>query len=197
MRKLYFLPLLSVLFPLSAWSAPKTDTVTVAGGCYWCLEAILEEVRGVDKVVSGFSGGSVTNPTYEQVCSGTTGHAEAVRITFHPDQITLRELLEMFFVIHDPTTLNRQGNDVGTQYRSAIFYSGPEQKIIAEEARTAAQKDHPRPIVTTITPLGDFYPAADYHQNYFKSHTSQPYCSLVISPKIKKFRLLFAKKLKS
>jgi len=176
----------------------KREVATLAGGCFWCLEAVYEDLKGVEKVESGYAGGSVANPTYEQVCSGNTGHAEVVQISFDPSTITYHELLEVFFTIHDPTTLNRQGNDVGTQYRSAIFYHTPEQKSTAEEvmAELAAQGLWDHPIVTQLTPLEKFYRAEDYHQEYFRSNPNQPYCAVVIAPKVAKFRSRFLERLK-
>jgi peptide-methionine (S)-S-oxide reductase len=175
------------------------DLATLAGGCFWCLEAAFEQVRGVDKVESGYAGGKMANPTYRQVCDGNTGHAEVVQVTFDPAVITYREILEIFFVIHDPTTLNRQGMDVGTQYRSAIFYHSPEQKKVAEEviAELNAAKVWDRPIVTEVVPLQTFYRAEDYHQGYFRANPQQPYCLAVVAPKIVKLRKQFLSKLKA
>ena len=175
------------------------ETATLAGGCFWCLEAVFELLAGVEKVESGYTGGNTSNPGYEQICSGTTGHAEAVRITFDPTVISFRELLEIFFTIHDPTTLNRQGNDRGTQYRSAIFYHTPAQKEASEEviANLAAANIRLSPIVTEITPAGVFYKAEDYHQEYFRRHGSQPYCQAVVAPKVAKLREKFQARLKS
>ncbi|HWP57340.1 MAG TPA: peptide-methionine (S)-S-oxide reductase MsrA [Candidatus Acidoferrales bacterium] len=177
----------------------RRETATLAGGCFWCLEAVYDEVKGVESVESGYTGGSVANPTYEEVCTGRTGHAEAVRITFDPEVISYRELLEIFFAIHDPTTLNRQGNDVGTQYRSAIFYHSPEQKKAAEEMieTLAREKVFANPIVTEVVPAETFYAAEDYHQEYFARNPFQPYCVYVVSPKLAKFRKQFAGKTKS
>src|SRR5256714_11508980 len=167
-----------------------TDTATLAGGCFWCLEAVYDELRGVERVISGYAGGSVPHPTYEQVCSGRTGHAEVVQVTFDPDVISFREILEVFFTIHDPTTLDRQGADVGTQYRSAIFFHSPEQEQTAKDviAETAAAGIWENPIVTQIEPLTKFYPAEDYHQTYYQRNAGQPYCQVVIAPKVAKFR---------
>lgn len=175
------------------------ELATLAGGCFWCLEAVFSEVRGVERVISGYTGGHVPNPTYQQVCTGMTGHAEAVQITFDPQQISYKELLEIFFAIHDPTTLNRQGADIGTQYRSAIFYHSPEQREIAEEMITALERAQvwDRPIVTEITPAAAFYPAEDYHQGYFRKNPDQPYCQVVVAPKVAKLRAKFRDKLKS
>jgi len=175
------------------------ELATLAGGCFWCLEAVYKTLRGVTGVVSGYAGGDVKNPTYYQVCEGTTGHAEVVQITFDPRAVTFRELLEVFFTIHDPTTLNRQGADIGTQYRSAIFYHTPEQRDTAEqliaELNTARLWDSP--IVTEVAPLKTFYPAEDYHQNYFDNNPSQPYCRAIVAPKVSKFRKQFLDKLKA
>ena len=174
------------------------EVTTLAGGCFWCLEAVFDDLRGVDDVGSGYSRGFVTNPTYRQVCDGKTGHAEVVQITFDPAVISFRELLEVFFAIHDPTTLNRQGADVGPQYRSAIFYHSPEQKATAQAviAELNAAKVFDKPIVTEVTGVTRFYPAEDYHQEYYVNNTNQPYCRVVISPKVAKLRKNFAAKLK-
>ena len=194
----FIVTLFILALPLSLPARAKTiETLTVGGGCFWCLEAIFQEVRGVEKVVSGYSGGGPANPTYKDVCTGKTGHAEVIQITYDADQVSLKDLLEMFYTIHDPTTLNRQGDDVGTQYRSAIFYGNPKQKAAAEEAKMAAHKEWKKPIVTEIVPYKAFYAAENYHQNYFKTNPKQPYCSIVISPKVQKFHKLFAKKLKA
>lgn len=176
---------------------PVTEQATLGGGCFWCLEAVFELVRGVNKVVSGYAGGGVANPTYQQVCSGDTGHAEVVQVTFDPAQVTFRELVDIFLTVHDPTTLNRQGPDEGTQYRSAIFYHSPAQKQVAEEAikEAAAAGLWSKPIVTQIAPLEVFYPAEDYHQGYFRSHPGQSYCRAVIEPKVVKFRKQYASKM--
>lgn len=172
------------------------ETATLAGGCFWCLEAVYDQVIGVQDVVSGYTGGHVPNPTYRQVCDGNTGHAEAVQIRFDPTQINYRELLEIFFSIHDPTTLNRQGADVGTQYRSAIFYHSEEQRQIAEQLvrELSEQQVFRDPIVTEIVPATTFYPAEEYHQEYFARNPYQPYCQFVVAPKVAKFRKLFAEK---
>lgn len=174
------------------------EIATVAGGCFWCIEAPFDELVGVEKAVSGYSGGHVKNPTYQQVSSGTTGHAEVVQITFDPSVISYKEILEVLFTLHDPTTLNRQGNDIGTQYRSAIFYHSPEQKAIAEKfiADLTAAKAYKDPIVTEVKPFTEFYSAEAYHQEYYVNNPNQGYCSYVIAPKIKKFRQHFAAKLK-
>jgi peptide-methionine (S)-S-oxide reductase len=174
------------------------ETATLAGGCFWCLEAVFDQLKGVQDVVSGYTGGERPNPTYEQVCSGATGHAEVVQVRFDPSALSFRELLEVFFTIHDPTTLNRQGADVGTQYRSAVFYHSPEQKAAAEEVirDLNAQKLWNRPIVTEITPISEFYPAETYHQEYFERNPGQGYCQVVVAPKVAKFRSKFLEKLK-
>jgi peptide-methionine (S)-S-oxide reductase len=168
----------------------RREIATLAGGCFWCLEAAFAQLRGVEKVQSGYSGGTVRNPSYREVCTGTTGHAEVVQITFDPDVISYRDLLEVFFTLHDPTTLNRQGADVGTQYRSAIFYHSPEQQQIAEEvmARMSAEGIWSDPIVTQVVPLEAFYPAETYHDDYYNRNQEQPYCQIVISPKLAKLR---------
>ncbi len=173
------------------------EVATLGGGCFWCLEAVFDQLRGVDKVVSGYSGGTVSNPTYSQVCSGTTGHAEVVQLTFDPTVISFRELLEVFFTIHDPTTLNRQGADMGTQYRSTIFYHAPEQKATTEEviAQLNAVRIWDAPIVTVVSPCEAFYPAEDYHQQFFRRNPDQPYCRAVIAPKVGKFRKQYLTKL--
>lgn len=171
---------------------------TLAGGCFWCLEATFERLQGVVRVISGYAGGHVANPSYSQVCAGTTGHAEAVQITFDPRVISFRELLEVFFSIHDPTTPNCQGADVGTQYRSAIFYHTPEQEVEAEgmirELEASAVWD--QPIVTEVRPFTAFYPAEEYHQQYYRKNPEQAYCQVVIAPKLAKFRKKFVAKLK-
>lgn len=166
------------------------EKATLAGGCFWCLEAVFAPLRGVERVVSGYTGGKVTNPTYREVCSGLTGHAEAVEITFRPDELGYRDLLEIFFAFHDPTTLNRQGPDVGTQYRSAIFFHSEQQasaaRAVMEELTEAGVFD--RPIVTELAPQAPFYPAEEYHQSYFARNPGQPYCQAVIAPKVAKLR---------
>jgi peptide-methionine (S)-S-oxide reductase len=174
------------------------QTATLAGGCFWCLEAVYDEIKGVHSVESGYAGGHVDNPTYREVCYGTTGHAEVVQVHFDPSIVSYRDLLNVFFAIHDPTTLNRQGADVGTQYRSAIFYHDDEQKRIAEAVvkELTDQKLFDRPIVTEVTPLDKFYMAEDYHQEYFASNPYQPYCQAVVAPKVSKFRKHFLELLK-
>ncbi len=182
-------------------SADQHEVATLAGGCFWCLEAVFDELRGVEKVESGYSGGDVANPTYRHVCTGTTGHAEVVQITFDPEAISFRELLDVFFTIHDPTTLNRQGPDVGTQYRSAIFYHSARQKDVADDviAELDASDVWDGPIVTEVKPLEAFYPAEDYHRDYFRNNPDQRYCTVVIAPKVAKVakaRSKFLEKLK-
>lgn len=167
----------------------STELATLGGGCFWCIEAVYEQIPGVLKVVSGYAGGHVKNPTYEQVCSGATGHAEVAQITFDPARLSYENLLRWFWKAHDPTTLNRQGADVGTQYRSAIFTHSDEQRLHAERSRTDAQADWADPIVTEIQPLERFYPAEDYHQQYYRNHASAPYCMFVIRPKLKKLNM--------
>ena len=175
-----------------------TDTITLGGGCYWCVEAVYEMLDGVVKVESGFSGGTVKNPTYREVCSGTTGHAEVVQITFDPAKTSVDEILKVFFTVHDPTTLSRQGADIGTQYRSVIFYHNAVQLKIAKEIVNAINKEnvYGKPIVTQITPFTEFYVAEDYHQDYYNQNKSEPYCRMVIQPKIEKFEKLFKSRLK-
>lgn len=176
-----------------------TAQATLGGGCFWCLEAVFEELQGVTKIESGYTGGAKANPTYRDVCGGDTGHAEVVQVTFDPAVVSFRDVLNVFFATHDPTTLNRQGADAGTQYRSAIFYHSPEQKQIAEQTITELNhaKIWDRPIVTQVVPLTTFYRAEDYHQEYYRSHPEEGYCQFVISPKVAKFRKQFAGKLKS
>ena len=179
-------------------SSQPNEVATLAGGCFWCLEAVYDQLRGVEDVVSGYSGGRRPNPTYEQVCSGATGHAEVVQVTFDPQVVSFRDLLGVFFAIHDPTTLNRQGADVGTQYRSAIFYHSPEQKAVAEQVigELNAAGLWPRPIVTQVAPFDAFYAAEDYHQEYFARNPTQGYCQAVVAPKVAKFRKQFLDRLK-
>ncbi len=176
----------------------NTEIATLGGGCFWCVETVFAELKGVEKVESGYSGGTVANPTYRQVCTDTTGHAEVVQITFDPKAISFREILKIFFTVHDPTTLNRQGPDVGTQYRSVIFYHNSEQKAIAEQVieEINSAKIWGRPVVTAVAPFKAFYRAEDYHQEYFKNNPGQPYCQLVIVPKLAKFRKDYREKLK-
>lgn len=177
-----------------------TQTATLAGGCFWCIEAVFDQLKGVQSVESGYMGGKTLNPTYEDICTGNTGHAEVVRITFDDSVVSFRELLEVFFVIHDPTTLNRQGNDKGTQYRSAIFHHSPEQKADAEAVirNLDGAKIWNDPIVTEVTPASNFYIAEDYHQEYFaRTGDRNPYCSFVVAPKVAKFRKQFIDRLKA
>ena len=179
-------------------SAGVYKVATLGGGCFWCLEAVYEQLQGVERVVSGYAGGAVPNPSYRQVCTGSTGHAEVVQITYDPELITFRELLEVFFDIHDPTTLNRQGADVGTQYRSAIFYHDEEQKKIAEEMIEDLESEGRwrRPLVTEVVPFKEFYRAEDYHQEYYRDNPRQPYCRAVVGPKVAKFMKQYRPKLK-
>lgn len=177
----------------------RLETATLGGGCFWCLEAVFDDLRGVQEVVSGYAGGQVKNPTYEQVCSGRTGHAEVVQIKFDPNELTFEDLLEVFFAIHDPTTLNRQGADVGTQYRSAIFTHSPQQQQVAHDVIAALNEsgEWRKPIVTQVEPLDTFYPAENYHQEYFQNNSSQPYCRMVVAPKVAKFRKHYAERVKA
>ena len=179
-------------------TSPQREVATLAGGCFWCLEAAFQDLKGVERVQSGYAGGRVANPSYEQVCTGTTGHAEVVQITFDPEMVSFDDLLHVFFTIHDPTTLNRQGVDVGTQYRSAIFYHTADQKAAAERVIAELQSEHvwDDPIVTELKPLEAFYPAEEYHRDYFRRNPTQGYCSAVIAPKVAKVRKLFLDKLK-
>jgi peptide-methionine (S)-S-oxide reductase len=180
------LPLVINAAPEAASAAPKLETATFGGGCFWCGEAVFQRIPGVKSVVSGFAGGTTPHPSYEQVCTGKTGHAEVIQIKFDPAVISYEKILEVFFEEHDPTTLNRQGADVGTQYRSIILYTGDEQKKIAEQARREAAKQRRQPIVTEIVPLTTFYPAEDYHQNYYNLNKTEGYCQFVIRPKLRK-----------
>jgi peptide-methionine (S)-S-oxide reductase len=174
-----------------------TEVAILGGGCFWCLEAVYLEVRGVTRVESGYMGGQVQNPTYEQVCTGQTGHAEVVRLEFDPSVIAYRDILEIFFTIHDPTTPDRQGNDVGTQYRSAIFFTSPEQEATARQVMAEMAAVWDAPIVTQIVPQETWYKAEAYHQNYFAQHPLQGYCAFVVAPKVQKFRKTFAERLKA
>jgi len=176
----------------------EVDTAVFGAGCFWCVEAIFLQLNGVQEVVSGYSGGARENPSYDQVCSGATGHAEVIQVIYDPAKLTFVELLEVFWGVHDPTTLNRQGADVGTQYRSVIFYTNDNQKKLAEEYKTKLNVSgaFPQPVVTEISPLKAFYKAENYHQNYFNENGSQPYCSLVIKPKLEKFKKVFGDKMK-
>jgi peptide-methionine (S)-S-oxide reductase len=178
--------------------SPSREIATLGGGCFWCLEAVFEQLRGVDKVESGYSGGTLDHPNYRQVCGGDTGHAEVVRVTFDPSVVSYREVLEVFFATHDPTTPDRQGADEGTQYRSAIFYHSDAQREVAEKliAELEASKTWDDPIVTEVEPAKEFYKAEDYHQGYFRANPTQPYCQAVVSPKVAKFRKHFLNKLK-
>lgn len=175
----------------------KLETATLGAGCFWCVEAVFQQLKGVEKVESGYSGGHVKDPSYREICSGNTGHAEVCQVHFDPNEISFEEILEVFWTTHDPTTLNRQGNDVGTQYRSAIFYHDEKQKEIAERSvKEVAVQIWDDPIVTEISPLTNYYPAEEYHQNYWFQNGNQPYCRIVINPKVEKFRKKFADKLK-
>ena len=175
------------------------ETAVLGGGCFWCLEAVFDRLDGVTSVESGYMGGHVDRPTYRQVCSGNTGHVEVVRVTFDPQKLTFPDLLAVFFTIHDPTTLNRQGNDMGTQYRSVIFYGSEEQRRQAEQAIAQLNASHewPDPVVTAVEPAAEFFMAEDYHQEYFVNNGSQPYCQFVVAPKVKKFQQKFAEKMKA
>ena len=173
-----------------------TEVAILGGGCFWCLEAVYLEARGIQRVESGYMGGEAANPTYEQVCAGTTGHAEVVRLEFDPNVISYRDILEIFFTIHDPTTMNRQGNDVGTQYRSVIFFTSPEQEATARQVMAEMAAVWDAPIVTQVLPAETWYKAEDYHQNYFAQHPLQGYCAFVVAPKVAKFRKTFAERLK-
>lgn len=175
---------------------PKLEIATLAGGCFWCLEAVFRRLRGVESVISGYMGGATPNPSYRDVCGGHTGHAEVVQIKYDPAVISYADLLEVFFAIHDPTTLNQQGSDRGTQYRSAVFYHSPEQLAAAEAAIMREQTEWPDPIVTELSAVETFYPAEDYHQDYFANNTFQPYCQFVVAPKVRKTVEKFGDKLK-
>ena len=176
----------------------NTETATLGAGCFWCVEAVFDDLRGVESVESGYSGGHTENPTYREVCSETTGHAEVVNVNFNPQEISFKEILQVFFSVHDPTTLNRQGNDVGSSYRSAIFYHDANQKRIAEETikEVEAEGVYDNPIVTEVTPFDKFYIAENYHQEYFTNNPNQPYCAAVVAPKVAKFRQKFVNRLK-
>ena len=174
----------------------KSEVAVLGGGCFWCLEAVFLEMRGVVHVESGYTGGQQADPTYEQVCAGTTGHAEVVRVEFDPKLISYRDLLEVFFTIHDPTTLNRQGNDVGTQYRSVIYFQSPEQEAVARQVIAEMANVWDAPIVTQLQPPQTYYKAEDYHQDYFRQHPLQGYCAFVVEPKVSKFRKTFSNRLK-
>jgi len=168
-----------------------TEIATLGGGCFWCTEAVYQELKGVTQIVSGYAGGTVVNPSYEQICTGTTGHAEVVQLTFDTDLVSYRRILEVFFTIHDPTTLNRQGNDVGTQYRSVIFYHTPEQHDTAKQVMAEMASVWDAPLVTELSPVPTFYRAEDYHQNYYRQHPDQGYCAFVVATKVAKFRKMF------
>jgi peptide-methionine (S)-S-oxide reductase len=176
----------------------RSEVATLGGGCFWCTEAVFDELRGVDRVVSGYMGGQLPNPSYEQVCSGRTGHAEVIQVTFHPDEISFREILEVFFTTHDPTTLNRQGADEGTQYRSVIFYHDNEQRRVADEVirDVTERRLYDNPVVTEVSPAAEFYPAESYHQDYYARNPNQGYCQVVIAPKVSKFRKEYLSRLK-
>ena len=176
----------------------KTESITLGSGCFWCTEAVFQNLRGIISTVSGYSGGTIENPTYEDVCSGTTNYAEVIQVTFNSDEISLPEILEVFWKTHDPTTLNRQGNDVGTQYRSVIFYHNENQKKIATELKQKLEEEkiYNKPIVTEISEFKNFYKAENYHQNYYNQNKNKPYCSFVITPKVEKFKKIFSDKLK-
>lgn len=199
MKVIVFLSIIfGAILPIQKLEAQKMEVATFGNGCFWCTEAVFKELKGVSDVTSGYSGGATLDPTYKEVCTGTTGHAEVLQITFDPALITFDELLEVFWKTHDPTTLNRQGNDVGTQYRSVVFYHNEAQKALAEKYKkeldvSGAFAD---PIVTEITAFSKFYPAEDYHQDYYELNGSQPYCNFVIRPKVEKFRKVFKDKLK-
>ncbi len=175
------------------------ETATLAAGCFWCVEAVFDDLRGVESVESGYSGGQTENPTYQQVCSETTGHAEVIRLNFDPEVISFKEILQVFFAVHDPTTLNRQGNDVGSSYRSAIFYHSDEQRRVAEQVikEVEAEGVYDNPIVTEVKPFDKFYIAENYHQEYFANNPNQPYCAAVVAPKVMKFRKKFVDRLKA
>jgi peptide-methionine (S)-S-oxide reductase len=175
-------------------TSPNTETITLGGGCFWCTEAVFDRVQGVTDVESGYSNGDTGRPTYEQVCTGRTGYAEVIRVTFDPARISLAEILQIFFVVHDPTTLNRQGNDVGTQYRSGIYWHEPTQREVAEAviAELTQARAYAAPIVTEVAPVANYWPAEDYHQDYFANHPDQGYCAFVVAPKVEKFRKTFA-----
>ena len=174
------------------------ETATLGAGCFWCVEAVFDDLQGVESVESGYSGGHTENPTYREVCSETTGHAEVVNVNFNPNEISFKEILQIFFTVHDPTTLNRQGNDIGSSYRSAIFYQSDEQRKIAEEVikEVGAEGIYDNPIVTEVTAFDKFYMAEDYHQEYFDNNPNQPYCAAVVAPKVAKFRQKFVGRLK-
>ncbi len=179
-------------------SSTTTASATLAGGCFWCIESAFNQVQGIESAVSGYAGGDTESPTYEQICSGNTGHAEVVRLTYNPEHISYREILEIFFALHDPTQLNRQGNDVGTQYRSAVFYHDEAQKAAAEAIIQEMTDDKvwPAPVVTEVVPLTNYYEAEAYHQSYFKNNPQNQYCAMVVAPKLAKFKKTFAERLR-
>ena len=185
--------------PSTQLSPTPIEITTLGGGCFWCIETVFNQLEGVSSAISGYMGGATLNPTYKDICSGQTGHAEVVQVTFDPEVVTFKEILEIFFTLHDPTTLNRQGNDRGTQYRSVVFSHTPEQQIIAEKTINELSAMHlwADPIVTEITPAQIFYPAEDYHQAYFQQNEKQPYCQFVVAPKVIKFREKFKARLKA
>jgi peptide-methionine (S)-S-oxide reductase len=191
-------PFMQSAYTLTGNTAAKLDTITFGSGCFWCTEAIFQQVPGVEKVTSGYSGGHVENPTYEQVCDKNTGHVEVCQLLYDPSKVSVDELLEVFWQTHDPTTMDRQGNDVGPQYRSAVFYHTNEQRQKAEFYKAELDKSgsFPKPIVTVIEPIKNFYPAEDYHQNYYNNNSNQPYCYFVIKPKLEKFQKVFKAKAK-
>lgn len=192
LSSVWFVAFMTFSFTLFAQNSGKVihmEKATFGGGCFWCVEAVYERLPGVQSVISGYAGGTKPNPTYDEVCTGKTGHAEVAQITFDPAKITFEKLLDMFWQAHDPTTLNRQGADVGTQYRSVIFYHNDQQKAAAEKSKIEAQKSFGDPIVTEIQPLKEFYPAENYHQDYYRNHTNAPYCTFIIKPKLKKLKL--------
>jgi peptide-methionine (S)-S-oxide reductase len=176
----------------------KLDTVTLGAGCFWCVEAVFQQLKGVEKTISGYSGGKIKNPAYKEVCTGQTGHAEVIQVIYNPEIVSFKELLEVFWQTHDPTTLNRQGADVGTQYRSVIFFHNEGQKLLAEDLKRSLNNENVfgKPVVTEISAFSNFYPAEDYHQNYFLENGDQPYCQYVIVPKMEKFKKLFGNKIK-
>lgn len=173
-----------------------TEIATLGGGCFWCLEAVYQELNGVLHVESGYTGGAIANPSYEEVCGGATGHAEVVRVSFDPSQVSYRDVLEIFFTIHDPTTLNRQGADQGTQYRSVIFYHSPQQQATAKQVIAEMANVWDAPIVTELSPIQTYYKAEDYHQNYFRQHPLQGYCAFIVAPKVSKFRKMFGDRIR-
>ena len=189
MKTIAVLTLCTIAFGQKGTNMPQQESATLGAGCFWCVEAVFERIPGVQSVVAGYAGGTKEDPTYEEVCTGTTGHAEVARITYDPSKISYKEILDVFWKAHDPTTLNRQGGDVGTQYRSVIFYEGEDQKNIAEESKREAQKDLTDPIVTSVELLKKFFPAENYHQDYYKHNPNAPYCTFVIRPKLKKLNL--------